>query len=567
MLLGQRGRGFDELSEGFRQVGLAHLLAMSGLHLGVLAGFVLLALRSGGCPRRWHAWVVIATVLSYLLLVEARLPVLRAAVMTVVASLGMASGRKIRIGSLLSLSALLLLWWQPDQLLTPGFQLSYAVVLALIDIAPGCGAGGSGRATSTRQPSGRSAGSGCASAIATAWTAWLVSAPLTLVHFGLFSTLTVPLTVLALPLAAVLLTLGYLELLLCLILPSAARVLAPLLQGSADLLLALVELCEAVPASSVALPPPSAAWAGLALIAIWVWGRVEKRLVRRWLACAALLLILWLLWPVLPVHRRPLLRIDMLAVGDGSCYVLRSGGTTVLFDAGSGGDPDIGRRVIAPALRHLGVRSIDAVAISHANVDHYVGVLSLVEIFPVKEVLVTPQLLAVGEEADGFMVAYLLDHLAAEGVAVRSVHAGSQRHFGSTEWRWLYPAATDAPPAINDASMVIRVGAGRRCVLLCGDIEQDAMTTLAGRGLDCRADVLELPHHGSHSPLAERFVAAVNPQVVMQSTGRLRWQRDGWTAALEGVQRLVTARDGAGWIEIDGQGAISAGTWMKTQRD
>ena len=98
---------------------------------------------------------------------------------------------------------------------------------------------------------------------------------------------------------------------------------------------------------------------------------------------------------------------------------------------------------------------------------------------------------------------------------------------------------------------------------MCGDIQVLAMETLLGRVVELRADILELPHHGSHHELAEVFVDRVGAHVILQSTGRFRWQRERerWSEALAGVELLVTARDGACWVEIDRRGRIRWGRW------
>jgi beta-lactamase superfamily II metal-dependent hydrolase len=72
-----------------------------------------------------------------------------------------------------------------------------------------------------------------------------------------------------------------------------------------------------------------------------------------------------------------------------------------------------------------------------------------------------------------------------------------------------------------------------------------------------QADIMELPHHGSHNATAERFVDAVNPRIVMQSTGWMRWNRDKWAQQLKHAERLVTARDGACSVQIDDTGKLS----------
>ncbi len=562
LLLGQRGPDLTGLSDSFRRIGLAHLLAISGFHLGVLAGFVLLLARLGGRSRRWHGWLVIATVLMYLILVEVRMPVLRAGVMTIAASLALVFGRRLRVRGLIALSAIGLLLWRPDQLFTPGFQLSYAVVLGLIHLQPVLRKRWFGRPDQYAASASQMVREWLRTAFTVAMTAWLIATPIQMYHFSGMSPLGVPLTMVALPLVAVLLALGYVKIVLAIFLPSASLLLGVFLAIGSEVLILIVQTIDTVPGSVARVPYPSVVWSVLALTWVYWWvmrdGRRERRV--QWVAAA--LLVIWLLLPMLPVGRNPALRIDMLAVGDGSCYVVRSGRSTVVFDAGSSANFDAGRRLLVPAMRRLGVRRIDAVVISHPNLDHYSAALELVDDFGVDTVLVTPQLLGQAQ-ADPFgPVAYLLQELTDRFVSVSTVSEGEARTFGRASWSWLHPQANEAYERVNDGSMVIRIEAADRRVLLCGDIQRRAITALLETGSDLHADVLELPHHGSYHDLAETFVRSVDPSVVMQSTGWSRWRRDRWADALMGSTRLVTARDGACWVEIDDQGAISVGRFL-----
>ena len=99
LLLGERDAQIDSVYNSFQRIGLAHILAISGFHLGVLAAFVLLLARLIGGFHRWHGWLVIAAVLLYLMLVEVHMPVLRAGVMTIAASLGLVSGGAAHIST------------------------------------------------------------------------------------------------------------------------------------------------------------------------------------------------------------------------------------------------------------------------------------------------------------------------------------------------------------------------------------------------------------------------------------------------------------------------------------
>jgi competence protein ComEC len=288
--------------------------------------------------------------------------------------------------------------------------------------------------------------------------------------------------------------------------------------------------------------------------------------LRRGVHLAGVVLLVWFVWPLLSAGAgtaRTALRIDMLAVGDGSCYVLRSGGSTVVFDAGSASDLDAGRRTIVPALRRLGVRSVDAVAVSHPNLDHYSAVLEVVDAFGVGSVLVTPQFLETATADPAGPVMFLLDGLAQRYVSVSPIGAGHARAFGPSRWTWLCPQTAARYERANEGSMVILIEAAGRHVILCGDIQRGAMEHLAVSHVGLSADVVELPHHGSHHREAEMFLERLGPRLVLQSTGRTRWirTRDRWQETLARTEHLVTARDGACWVEIDRDGTLRWGRY------
>ncbi|MDY7107695.1 MAG: DNA internalization-related competence protein ComEC/Rec2 [Planctomycetota bacterium] len=561
LLLGRRERHLAQIDEPFRRVGLAHLLAISGLHLGILVGFVLLLVSRGGHLRRWHGLLVIAVVLGYLLLVEVRMPVLRAGVMTMAAGVALLAGRRWRVASLVGLSALLLLLWRPDQIFNAGFQLSFGVVLALIHLTGPLRRAWLAPAKRSPVSSGQMMLEWLKSAAAAALVAWAVATPITIYHFGMISPWAVPLAVLALPIVALLLGIGYSKMLLAVLLPSGALLLGAVLSFIADVLISLVTAIDSLPGTMIRVPHPPAAWSIIALA--WVVlglsvRRVTRGRIAAWLAAGAVL-GLWLTWPMLPLRAAPPLRIDMLAVGDGSCYVLRSGGETLLFDAGSSTNLSAGRQVIVPALRRLGVRSIDGIIISHSDLDHYSAVLEIADAFAVDRVLVTDRFLEAARSDPSGPTAYLLHGLARRRIATSPFAAGDHHRLGELHLDWLHPSPGDVYERANDNSMVIAIRAGGRAVLMTGDIQADAIADLLSRHPDLEADVLELPHHGRYLDATHELVDRLRPTVVMQSTGYTRWSRDTWGDALDGVERLVTARDGACRVEIDRAGNTTTG--------
>ena len=222
------------------------------------------------------------------------------------------------------------------------------------------------------------------------------------------------------------------------------------------------------------------------------------------------------------------------------------------------------RRRLVPALRALGVRRLDAIIVSHANVDHFGAVLDLADALPVGVVQVSPQMSALaraGDQRDA--AARLFDGLAARSVPVTTAACGRETVVGPSRWTWLHPPDDASFDAVNDASLVLRIAVSGRTVLLCGDIQRRAMLALLEREPSLRADVIELPHHGSFHDVAAAFVTGLDPRIVLQSTGPRRLRPDRWATLLADTERLITARDGASWVEIDADGSTRVGRFRR----
>jgi competence protein ComEC len=564
ILLGQRERQLDDLGESFRRVGLAHLLAISGLHLGIFVGFALIIVRWTGHTRRWHGLLVIALVLAYLFIIEVRLPVLRAGVMLMAAGLGVAAGRRWPVRSLISLSAVGLLIWRPEQLFDAGFQLSFGVVLALVHLVPYVRRWWFGRPRLEATTSAEMIGEWLKNTLVVAVVAWAVATPIVAYHFGIVSPFAVPMSMIALPIVAMLLAIGYTKIALSLLLPSGALLSGALLSVAADVLIAIVTAIDALPGSVIHVPHPSSIWTLVALSWVTLAGLgYAQRLPRLWIVAGVSILI-WLFAPLISFGERPALRIDMLAVGDGSCFVLRSGGETILFDAGSSSDLNAGRRVIVPALRRLGVRSIDAILISHPNLDHYAATPDLIDAFRVRRVFVTPQLLREARANPEGPIHHLLQLLSSRYISVEERAAGDAMPFGEVTLTWIHPLPDRDYERRNNGSMVLSIEAAGRRVLMTGDIQPDAISELRRREPKLRADIVELPHHGSYNDEVAALIEQLEPELVMQSTAWRRWRRDRWADALGGVERLITTRDGACRIEIEPDGSLSTDRFLES---
>jgi len=605
LTLGARDPALDPAREAFTRLGLAHLMAISGFHLAVLAGAAAVAIRATGDWGSGESILVAALITAYLVVVPANAPVVRAGLMVLAFLAAGAMGRRHNRLAVLAWIACGLAIARPMDVFGLGYQLSIGLTGVLIWLMPTLG-GGPGYAgvrgltpTGTsryprlpaRQPSPhrlvRSVmrsllGWLVGAAIVTA-VCWSVSLPLVAAHTGQIALVAVPVTLLVLPLIILLLWGGYVTIMLGVLVPAAgqwaAAVVGSIGQTTTDLVLWL----DGLGWSWVSLPRVSTAWTAVSTGAVligWRWWAVRDRVAvtnaRRTpglsrpvhpgliAALGAVSLGGWLGLEVRTapgLDRDTLIRIDTLAVGDGSCHLIRSGSESMLFDCGSRSHRLIDRAV-PRALRALGVGRVRTIVISHPNLDHFSGVVRAAEALGTERVLVGRSLADLASEDPEGSEAALLDALTEMGVETVVVEGGAAWEFGQARARVLSPTRGVRFDHVNDTSLVVALDVeterGARRVLMTGDVQRRAIAAIARSA--GRADVIELPHHGSWSPAAAALVEDTDPAVVLQSTGPSRVGDMRWLGVMGTRTWRVTARDGASWAAIRRDGTVISGS-------
>ncbi|MCZ6654402.1 MAG: ComEC/Rec2 family competence protein [Planctomycetota bacterium] len=593
MLLGQRSQIDARMYDAFRRTGTAHFLALSGMHIGLLAFMLWFAGQAGGLSKRATAALVLIVLVVYAVLVEPRPSVIRATIIALAFCLGYLLRRPANVLNSLSLAALVLLLWNPMQLFQAGFQLSFAVVLGICYLTPVVAWPVSkrlfGRTSSADAGMGRKIGvafkppqAGLARIrsallqrparyfVATFWmclTAWIVGAPLVAYHFNSLSTFGWPFSALLLPFVFLTLAGGFVKLLFGLLWPSSAIVFGAVLEGITNLLLWIVDMLSRVPAAMIDVPTPPGWWIALyyaLVVAVVLWrspkSPFEFRLKARWPAVIAAAAALAAIPAFVPAGENDALRITLLAVGPGSATLIEMpNGEAYLYDAGTLADYDAGRHTVMPALRERGIRRIHGAIISHPNFDHYSALFALCELVAIDRLIISPHFerIAEADKPDGLLLA----QARALGIAIDHIQAGPlgfDLALGGSAVRAevLWPPA-GLPPntTANDTSLVIRLTHAGQSILLTGDIDRQAQESLLTCGVDLRAEVLILPHHGSVNEATAKFIAAVDPLYVLQSSHH----RSGpMASALKGMvadyRSFKTSEHGAITVTLQKQG-------------
>ena len=532
-----------ETRQTFVAAGIVHLLAISGLHVGLLAGGLTWIL--GLWDRRPRRWVAAAALVSaYVVMIGAPPAAVRAALVFCGHAATRARGRPARLSDLAGLAALAALAASPLTLTDPGFQLSFA----------GFGGVVAGGRLGSRLSRGRLP-RGLVPSVAASAGAFAATAPLAALHFGRVVATSIPASLaatglVALAIPAVFATAALPDPLGGAIAPAAALLLRGLV-GLADVFARLPFAWGAT---------GSAGWlwiAAAALLTAAIRGR--RRYRWRYGLAAGLAVAAWVVRPGLEAATglgRPLL--CTLDVGQGDAAVVRtSRGRWLAFDAGpgttilggatlDGGPPldprvgDAGRRVIVPFLRARGVRRIELFGLSHPHLDHFGGAGAVFDAFDVARVL-DPGVV----EASGPYRAFL-ERSAEEGSTWIRAEAGGDLRVDDVRVRVLWPPAGEDSLDANEGSVGFLLDAGSFRYLNTGDasVEVEKRILEATVADSLRADVLKLGHHGSRTSSAVAWLRAVRPDIAVISAGR--GNRYGHPHAVT-LARLDSARVARVW--------------------
>ncbi len=520
MTLGVRDGILEEDRDAFGRAGLAHVLALSGLHFGVLLAAADRALRRLGARRRP---LLALLTLAFVAVVGPSPSVVRAAAMALSAVLSMASGvGRVRPWPVLALAACASLLLQPQMLFDLSFQLSYLALAGLLlfaaPLARLLGAPGPrDDPLSVAAPSPTGGGvrrrtlDFAARALAASVAAQLPSVSLVAGAFGSVPVLSPLVNLVGVPLSAVVVPLGFAAGLLGLVWePLAAAV--NLVTGP---LVASLTWLAHLGASLPSVGWPQVSWLGHLCWAVAV-AALALALRRRLRASRALAVLLVAgAVPYAVGAPAPAPDVWFLDVGQGDAALLRLGGRyEVLIDGGGTpfSDYDVGEGVVVPALRALDVDELEVVVATHPDADHVEGLVSVLREVPVGTLVTGPPQAGVALDAE------LRAEAAERGVAVHVAARGEALvvgRRGEARLEVLNPPAGAGGRGNEDSVVVLLRLGGRAVGLFLGDAGAVTERELAVP----RVYVLKVGHHGSRYGTTDELLWAARPRLAVISVG------------------------------------------------
>ncbi len=537
LLIGDRSGMSEETATNYRKLGITHLFAISGLHVGLLVFIVrecLLRFRI----RKENVDVFLLLFLPIYAIIAGSAPsVWRAVIVTMLILLMMYSRVSIRLDSVLAISAIGFILYKPFVVFQPGFQLSYLAALSLILSS----------SILLRTQSKLKA-----SFLVTVITQ-LALYPVLLLHFYELSISSFIINLLYVPLySVIILPMNLILLVLTLVAMPIANCLFFFYEPFRTLVDYVTVFLAALPYQLWIPGKPTVVGIVLAVIGIYLFFISYEKGKKR-LYCLSFILV-----PALYIHFSPYfdseLRVTYVDVGQGdgivvelpykrAVYVIDTGGT-VSFGEANWKTPEkpfeVGRQIMVPYLKGRGITTIDKLIISHAHLDHMGGAHEVVEEVKVKEIHISPN------SGDVREMESLVGVASERNVPIIEKRDGDGWQQNQIQFHYLGPQNDHYVG--NDSSLVLYMQTTGPSFLFTGDMEEEAERIFLSKYKEVNLGevILKAGHHGSKTSSTEPFVRAVQPVLTIISAGPNNRYNHPNTEVLETFQKyhvpvLVTA--------------------------
>ena len=570
LILGEQQAIDYDLRESFNVTGLGHVLAVSGLHVGLVAWFSFFLVRwlmslSYSLTlkidiKKVAAAITCLPVVAYTCLAGFQVSTQRAMIMVITYLFSILIGREREIWSTLAMAAIIVLAVDPDAIFTISFQLSFGAVIGIIWLSPGI-------IKMLPDPFSSQGQKNIFSQIylyvtgliVVTLTATIFLMPLAVFYFHRISVVSMPANLMVVPILGFwILPLGLISSLFLHIMPPVAVFLLKTGSYGLDLMMSIIQFLSHFSRASFWSVTPNLFEIALFYCLIFFVFFIKRR---RWakigLALVLLICLVDISYWIYQTRFNRQLRVTYLDVGQGNSALIQfPGGERMLIDGGgfSMSNSDVGRMVVAPFLFHSKIIRVDYLVLSHPESDHMNGLLFIASNFEPREfwfngdMVDTPEYNELMSIIESKKTKILLPsdmynrRIEISGAKIEILHppSGGRKRDSSYE-----------DIDLNNNSLALKITYNGTSFLFAGDIEKEGEDALLSNPAALRSDILLVPHHGSKGSSTMPFLRAVRPEICVISSGS--GNRFGFPHK-ETINRLKET--GARIMRIDESGAI-----------
>jgi competence protein ComEC len=494
--------------ESYQKLGLTHLLAVSGFNVGIVSYVLYLLFIRVGIVKELAYILIVIFLPIYIVLTGGESSIVRAGIMGMLALCLIVFQKKINPAVLLSIVCTTMLFWNPLYAFDLGFQLSFLMTFVLI--------------TSISLFKTKS---NPQLLIITSFMCSLFSFPIILYHFFEFSLWSLPINVVYIPFVSlVLFPVSIFVATVIHFIPSAVYLLKLPVQFLFESSASILEIVEKFNGTLLMGRPSSWLFLLYFLAILYLFYEWERKDRLRFRFCIPCMLIVTL--QVCIPYLNPSAKVSFINVGQGDSILIELPFRKAVYLIDTGGvipfekeeweetdeEYDVTKKVVLPYLKGRGIRRLDGLILSHADIDHAGGTVFLLKNFPV-DTLYLPKNKNFNE-----LEMEIIESGKKEGIQMMYLRKGMHWSIGNSQFLVLHPGLKNT--SANNRSVVLWVKLYNSSFLLTGDIEEEAEHEILNNISRLKADVLKVAHHGSATSTTKQFLELAEPEFAVISSGR-----------------------------------------------
>ncbi len=558
MLLGEKSFIPPYLKEVFAEAGIMHILAVSGLHVGIIAMALLAFLSLLRLPKKLKLFTLILILIMYASITGFRPSVLRATIMFIVLIGGKLINRNRNLNISLFFAAFLILLLNPLILYDAGFLLSFIVTFFIINLSPILQELYSKIVVWIRNP------------LAVSTAAWLGIFPLSAYFFSKVSIISIVSNLFIIPLTGIAVILGFVTFFIGMVSISLAGVIVSINYLVLNLITLIAKSFSLLPFAYVYVAQPSIMVIILYYLTVFfiievfykktLSEKIKKKAIFVILSFILLIIIVQIFYPA------DNLKVNFINVGEGDCILIEAPNKiNILIDGGGTpqSDFDVGSKIVIPYLRRKGINKINLLILTHPHLDHLEGLLPILRQLKVDAVLDS------GFNCDVSEYKEFISIIKEKNIPYYQTKSGDNYIFSKNmEMLILNPQHTsnlDKDSDFNNHSIVVKLYYKNSNFMFTGDIEREAEKRLLVWQNILNSDVLKLGHHGSKTSTTLEFLDKVNPIIAVITVGKNNFGHPSQKVIERLEDRNIkiyrTDEDGTVIIRTNGQEY-----WIKTLR-
>lgn len=550
MLLGEKSFIPSHLKEIFAEAGIMHILAVSGLHVGIIAMALLALLSMLKLPKKFKLFILILILITYASITGFRPSVLRATIMFILLIGGKLINRSRNLNISLFFAAFLILLLNPLILYDAGFLLSFIVTFFIINLSPILQGLLSKIVVWIKNP------------LAVSTAAWVGIFPLSAYFFSKVSIISIVSNIFIIPLTGIAVILGFITFFIGLMSISLAGLFANLNYLVLNLITLIAKSFSSLPFAFIYVAQPSVMLIILYYLTVFfiieifykktISVKIKKKAILIVLSVTLLIIIVQVFYPA------DNLKVNFINVGEGDCILIEAPNKiNILIDGGGTpqSDFDVGNKIVIPYLRRKGINEIDLLILTHPHLDHLEGLLPILKEFKVDMVLDS------GLLCDSSEYKEFISLILEKGISYHKAKAGDNFIFSNNLEIFLLNPLYDSDfyeeSDFNNASIVVKLFYKNANFLFTGDIEEAAEKKLLVWQNILQSDILKVAHHGSSTSTNLEFFDKVNPNIAVITVGKNHFghpsQKIIERLEDKNIQIYQTDEDGTVIIRTNGQ--------------